>query len=220
MKSTALGLAIMVLSVLIIQFASAATLSGSIYDLELESVNSVLIEIDTTPVQRVVAQNGTYTLELPKGRYTLTARQADKDLLVQIPVIIEKEGSFVLDIVMLPSLEDIELLGDFDALELDVDEPKPTWPYVIVAIALVGIIAIRALKRKTPKVKSETSEVKKDAAKVLDIINNEGRITQRELRAKLPEMSEAKVSLIVAELEHEKKVKKIKKGRGNVIIAQ
>jgi len=44
-----------------------------------------------------------------------------------------------------------------------------------------------------------------------------GRTTQKEIRKNIG-LGEAKVSLIITELEHKKKVKRIKKGRGNIII--
>jgi len=61
-----------------------------------------------------------------------------------------------------------------------------------------------------------TSE--KELDEVIGIIKDYGgRITQKDLREKLPH-SEAKVSLIVAELEHLGRIKKFKKGRGNIIV--
>ncbi len=57
-----------------------------------------------------------------------------------------------------------------------------------------------------------------DCREVLAIMDkNGGRITQLDLRKALP-YSEAKVSLIVSDLESRGLVKKIKKGRGNVLI--
>lgn len=57
-----------------------------------------------------------------------------------------------------------------------------------------------------------------DCRDVLTIMEkNGGRITQLELRKLLP-YSEAKVSLIVSDLENRGIVKKIKKGRGNILI--
>ncbi|MGV8150973.1 MAG: helix-turn-helix transcriptional regulator [Candidatus Woesearchaeota archaeon] len=53
--------------------------------------------------------------------------------------------------------------------------------------------------------------------KALLIIKENERITQKELRKHFP-LSEAKISLIISELEHEGKIKKIKKGRGNILI--
>lgn len=58
----------------------------------------------------------------------------------------------------------------------------------------------------------------KYALEVLDALHKSGnRLTQKELREKLPH-SEAKVSLIITELESLGKIKKIKKGRGNIIV--
>ncbi|WP_440953621.1 helix-turn-helix transcriptional regulator [Methanococcoides sp. FTZ1] len=57
-----------------------------------------------------------------------------------------------------------------------------------------------------------------DLQEVLDIIRSGGgRITQKDLRSKLS-YSEAKVSLIVSDLENRGLVEKFKKGRGNIII--
>src|SRR3989344_2647515 len=47
---------------------------------------------------------------------------------------------------------------------------------------------------------------------------HDGRINQKELRKEMLYLSEAKVSLIVTELEHKGMIEKIKKGRGNVLI--
>jgi uncharacterized membrane protein len=205
---------------------SAATISGNIYDLDLEKVNNVLIEIDTSPKQTLVVPNGAYSITIPIGTYTLTAKQADQDLLFKEPLAITQEGDFVMDLVLMPSFEDIDLLSDLDALdfeingeaELELDEPYPVWPWLFVIFV---IIVIAWVKFRKPKVeKKEEDETAKEANEVLKIIKKEGRMTQRELRNKLPSMSEAKVSLILTELEHDKKIQKIKKGRGNVIIAK
>ncbi len=59
----------------------------------------------------------------------------------------------------------------------------------------------------------------KDLGEALEIIEKSGgRITQKELRGKMPQHGEAKVSLIVAELEELGLVKKFRKGRGNIIV--
>ena len=53
---------------------------------------------------------------------------------------------------------------------------------------------------------------------VLRIIKEEGgRATQRDIRKKMP-LSEAKVSLMISELESSGKIQKIKKGRGNILV--
>ena len=64
---------------------------------------------------------------------------------------------------------------------------------------------------------AQVQEMPEDLKSVVGIIQEEGgRITQKELRKKLP-YSEAKVSLMVADLEGRGMVRKIKKGRGNII---
>jgi len=65
--------------------------------------------------------------------------------------------------------------------------------------------------------KPPLEELPDDLKEVLEILKSEGgRITQKELRKRLG-YSEAKMSLIVADLERRGLVEKIKKGRGNVI---
>ena len=49
------------------------------------------------------------------------------------------------------------------------------------------------------------------------LIQEGGRTTQKGIRKQIP-LSEAKISLMIAELEHKGIVDKIKKGRGNIII--
>ena len=58
------------------------------------------------------------------------------------------------------------------------------------------------------------------AEKVLDFVKQQGgRVTQLDIRKKFPS-SEAKISLILTDLEEQGKIRKIKKGRGNIIIAK
>ena len=53
---------------------------------------------------------------------------------------------------------------------------------------------------------------------LIKIIKREGgRTTQKYIRKQIP-LSEAKISLMIAELEHKGIIEKIKKGRGNIII--
>jgi uncharacterized membrane protein len=51
----------------------------------------------------------------------------------------------------------------------------------------------------------------------LSIIKKEKRITQKDLRRQIP-LSEGKISLILTHLEYDGKIRKIKKGRGNILI--
>jgi uncharacterized membrane protein len=84
------------------------------------------------------------------------------------------------------------------------DEPKPA-PQPKVELVP---IEPSPKKEKLPKDLREVVGIMKD---------NEGRMTQKDLRKHIP-LSEAKVSLMIAELEDMGIVKKIKKGRGNILI--
>jgi uncharacterized membrane protein len=58
------------------------------------------------------------------------------------------------------------------------------------------------------------------AEDVLAFIKEEGgRVTQKDIRKKFP-LSEAKISLVVTELESKELVKRIKKGRANIVVLQ
>ena len=69
------------------------------------------------------------------------------------------------------------------------------------------------------KEKGDSENLDKYALEVLDVLRRSGnRLTQKELREKISSVGEAKISLIVSELEAAGKVKKIKQGRGNIIV--
>ena len=85
---------------------------------------------------------------------------------------------------------------------------------------VLGIIAYIIFKsKKTEESGKESGEdTEKDLNKIVEIIKEEGgRVTQKEIRKQIP-LSEAKISLMVAELGHKGVIQKIKKGRGNIII--
>ncbi len=65
----------------------------------------------------------------------------------------------------------------------------------------------------------KTAETKdNDLEQLTKIIKQEGgRTTQKDIRKQIP-LSEAKISLMITELEHKGVIEKIKKGRGNIII--
>src|SRR3989344_1087636 len=73
-------------------------------------------------------------------------------------------------------------------------------------------------KNETSEKNKIQNEMNSELSETLEILKRYGgRMTQKELREKLP-FGEAKTSLIVAELEEMGKVKKFKKGRGNIIV--
>ncbi len=226
--------------------AHAAVLEGSIYGSNLELEKDVLIEIDTTPQQKFLSKDGTYQFNLPIGKYTLTARKGFTDVEEEVSIV--KEGTFTFDIFLLDTFsEEDQLWKETDENLFDDEISANTsnsqnkwynWRYLVA-----GLIVFIALFRfgkawhkhgRLPKFrKAVMAETKKTMAQhkkeiaeepgfleqALDIIKkNDGRISQKGLRKEMLPLSEAKVSLIVTELEHKGKVEKVKKGRGNVII--
>lgn len=218
--------------------AAAATLEGSIYNSNLELETNVIVEVNTKPLQKYLSKEGEYSFELPPGKYTLTARSSD--YMVQEEVEIDSpEGTFIFDIFLLPDLMEEDELWQETEEELQVDTQGTSLaPYFIAGLILIfaayRIIKARkkfgSLRKFRKKIKAENSKTleqhKEELAqepgyieKALDIIKkHDGRISQKELRKEMLYLSEAKISLIVTELEHKGKVEKIKKGRGNVII--
>lgn len=220
----------LILILFFINLSYATTLEGTIYDLELNILNNTLVEIDTTPKQQYLAQEGVYSFQLQEGYYTLKAKKGD--LITSEKIKIAKEGSFIYDLFLLPSLEEEdEILKDTSNLVIEDTEKGfftkyPWWSYVIaLLIFLLSMIRIYLAKKKYGPLKKLKLFKKKQPeepeylSKTLKIIKkNNGRISQKELRKEMMDLSEAKISLILTELEHKNKIEKIKKGRGNVII--
>jgi len=72
--------------------------------------------------------------------------------------------------------------------------------------------------RKKQKPKHEKKELKEDLQELVKLIKKLGsRTTQKEL-VKQTGLSEAKISLMLTELEDLGKIKRIKKGRTNVVV--
>lgn len=201
----------------------AANVHGTVYDMLLEPQKNVLIEINSIPKQELVSKNGDYNFELPKGEYEIIARYTENGRLLSSAsenISIIDDGSYVLDLILIESTDEEFDLLDNPQIDIDTGEDSGNWwIYLILAVVLVIAAAISLLYLKhKPVIKDEPQ--KEDLNELIKIIKAEGgRINQRDLRKKL-NLSEAKVSLMVAELENSNKIKKIKQGRGNIIILQ
>lgn len=243
---------------------AAALIHGSIYNLELEKLEKAVVDISTSPKQRLVSADGTYAFTVEKGVYVIRAQYKENATLLTTEerVVVKEDGSYVFDLFLLPSFEaEDEILAE---TSLDVDdvliEEKRVVRYGIFAVS--GIIVLVAIylfyqfmtnperrKKKAPaseggqrekereKEKEDADEERdgkkereqaekqeeeesqdKVAENVITLLKkNDGRATQKELRKHLP-LSEAKISLVLTELESAGKIRKIKKGRGNIII--
>lgn len=215
----------------------AATLKGTIYSDQLQPVTNALIEINSFPTQRYLARDGTYIFEIPPGKYVLTTQ---KEAIISTEELeITVDGVYVYDLFLLPDFTDEEDLWNDTEQQLFEEEPGLKWwqylgIFLVIGFALYRIIRARQkygslrLFRKRMNVEQhktieqhqqELAQEPGYVEKALEIITqHDGRISQKELRKEMLYLSEAKVSLIVTELEHKGRIEKIKKGRGNVII--
>ena len=200
----------------------AATIYGSVYDISLNRVTNVILEINSTPVQRIVAVNGTYSFELPKGEYMIQFFYPDSSekMAIEELVAIGDSGEYHIDLVLYPDFSSDDVLSDSLDMVIedlsDNEEGNPLLPLVTVMIMAIGILTAYWLinRRKFPK----RTEEPDDKSKLLLLLRkNGGRMTQKELRRSFP-YSEAKISLLVAELEANGRIQKIKRGRTNILI--
>ncbi len=239
----------LIISVIIamVSGAQAAAVHGFIYswsDFE-KPLNNVIIEINTIPVQSIVATNGTYLFDgIPPGNFTIRAKYYRNNVLELSSEeeirIIEKDGKFNIDLLLFPPTDpELEYLGDIN-LTGDIVQKNETdlTPYILILI-FVLILMVAALglfyfsgKKKLPalEIADEIQELPvvmherkhlPDDLKDLNamILKKGGRVTQKDLRAEM-KCSEAKVSLMLDDLEDRGYIKKIKKGRSNIIIAE
>jgi len=206
---------------------NGATIHGTIYDSDIEILEGGVITINTIPEQTAVALDGSYSFEVNIGSYLVKFEYFENNDLIYFfeeEISIIEDGDYLMDVILLPDLND-----DLTEDNLDILNPYEENNHILVRIGvliiLLGLIYIfyifwKKLNgnfwKKISKQK-KTSLEEDDIEKVLDFITQEGgRTTQKDIRRKLL-LSEAKASLILTELEHDKKIRRIKKGRGNII---
>lgn len=196
----------------LLPLANAALIQGVVYDIVLEPTDA-LVSINTQPRQTMVARNGSYYFTVPKGNYVLEAEFGDDWVSQNVSIV--SEGTFNIDLVLFPEL------GFDEVLLEEVNEPEVAeinWlqkgiaGLVLIVLGVVVYFAVVFIRKRKSSVLDE------DLIKVLEFLKeNDGRVTQKELREQFP-VSEAKVSLMISDLESKGLVRKIKKGRGNIIV--
>tara|TARA_Y100000310_G_scaffold204402_1_gene204660 strand:- start:114 stop:803 length:690 start_codon:yes stop_codon:yes gene_type:complete len=215
---------------LLVGVSSGATIYGEIYAWDTLEEIGAIVEIDSVPKQVMVVDEGEeYSFELSEGSYILTAVSTDGLYYTNETIEIEGEGDSVIHLILWYSdgfFDDLVENDTIDEDDFDFGEEEAGFDYVLLVLILivfgVGVLFFYYLKRRKPseeKLEKEVLESDEDMDKVLGIIKeSKGRITQKEVRKKMMPLSEAKVSLLITELEDKGMVKRIKKGRGNVII--
>lgn len=213
-----------------------------------EAIDVAVVQVNTTPIQKSVTANGSYAFYVPAGDYALMAeaRGPTGPMSAQENITVPSTGDFVIDLLLFPA-DDLAILRDLnESLPETVDEGAsdgqwwalPALAGLAAAVLLIGGGAYLVLKythsrSRTPQepmtavtgatpvpvsIDSTGRVLRQDCKDVMAAIaKNGGRMTQLDLRKTLP-YSEAKISLIVSELEDAGLLRKIKKGRGNVLI--
>lgn len=207
----------------------AAVIQGTIYDSSLNKVNNVVVEINTKPLQKIVAENSHYKLNVPKGNYTIFARNIENNEIVKENIVIVDDGEYNIDLFLFPNLDEEDISNETGLPVEDIKfyesyYAKDNTKLYLIGVGVLILFLILYLKYKpnkeikVPVEKPTFEEEKEDLQKVIEVIkNSDGRITQKDLRKHIP-LSEAKISLMIAELEAKGKIQKIKKGRGNILI--
>ncbi len=200
----------------IISLAQSAIIKGNVYSWELNKI-SAIVEINTTPKQRIVAVNGSYEFSVPTGIYLIEAYSTDRELSCSETIVITSNGTYILDLILFPTLKYNEL--NFTEPSFEIDEGNQailmTASILTILAAVTAVLGIIMVKKKprTP----DSSELPEDLTQILKILKESGgRATQKELREKTG-WSEAKLSLVLTDLERRGLIEKYKKGRGNVI---
>ena len=217
-------------------------------DLE-KPLKNVIVEIEenATRVQYKVSSDGAYSFDISPGNYVLKAKYYINNILEfsgeEKLQIYRPDDSRNLDLLLFPPIDsDYEYLGDINLTgELEPKDPLVSnyiaVIFVVLLIAIIFLLFFWKKKRKpvipeqeeipsepptnvTKPIENMTRELPDDLHELYDLILQKGgRTTQKEIR-KYAKYGEAKVSLMLADLEDRGLIKKIKKGRSNIIIAE
>jgi len=202
-------------------YCEAVKVEGKLYNKNFELLKNVVVEINTNPKQTFISKDGYYSFTMTSGRYSLIAYYKDKNnsvLYNMVEVMLPSAGTYNVDIFV-----DQPYIGIDVPTQLTEKKIFSILPYVLMIVIFFFVLIVSVLvyflirkrKHRQPSASEEKSDIEEF---ILAIKESGGRITQKELRIKFPKYSEAKVSLVVTELESKGRVEKIKKGRGNVII--
>ncbi len=221
---------------------AGATVYGEVYDSDsLGLAKNILVQINTRPVQKIFSKTGNYSFEAGPGNYVIRVLALDGVVLAEENISIAGEGRFEHDILLFLSPDFWEDLIEEPTVE-EVSLPENSFPavYLLAAAFIVATtlaIAYLALKKTGRKPSKPVKPVKKhekrekkvqtqfqaplfltrEARELFEKIRAAGGVTtQKDLRREMP-FSEGKVSLLITELEDAGLVKRIKRGRANVV---
>jgi len=213
---------------LVIGAAQAATIHGSVYDFYLDEVENGKAVITTEPKQQQVLADSSYSFEVEAGEYDLFVYKLENGeitMAAKETLIVSKDGTYNVDVILFPYFEEQNIIQESQDLFQERNELNLNlWPiwllFVGSLVVLTGLmfLAFVKLKKLKPVVMPREEKLGGELEKIVDYLKKEGgRATQKDIRKEFP-LSEGKISLMISELEEKEIVKRIKKGRGNIIV--
>ncbi len=193
---------------LLASLCSAAFVHGDIYSGDLQKLNRTVIRVDGPFSYQLVTDRANYSIYLPEGDYRISASVSDG------------YGN-----TALYAEEAVKVGSDDQRMDLVL---RPAWrmeyTFALLAFVIVACAFLWARRQGgIPRPHHEAPAARKavepdeDAKAVLRALDGfEGRATQKELKEALG-FSDAKLSLILSELESLGSIRKFKSGRGNII---
>lgn len=201
----------------------AAYIHGNIYDVsDFTIIKDCVLEVNSTSPIKKVLSSGTYDIEVKEGCYTLHIvcyEQGIKTKEGNASLCLKEKDNITYDILVFPVIiDDVENMilhenfSDVNQYVFYTSSFNFNYIYLLF-VAIIPIIAYYLYRRrKLHKILTDDS-----MKMLLKILKKEQRINQKDL-VKAMRLSDAKISLMITELEREGIVKKIKKGRSNIII--
>lgn len=221
-------LLIMVVAIFSIGFCA---LFGDIYEGDnLTKIDQVLLKIEGgANTQFLTSKN--YSINIPNGTYKITAthfRDGKIDYITKEEINFDG-GERKFDLVLIPvelyQLTPVTNESNNQPTPKPVEEKQPNNELIYLAVGGVLLIAagiIWKLKNKSPRGQANAdiennTPLNKELREMINIINeNSGTMYQKELREIL-NYSEAKMSISISELEKRGQIKRVRKGRDNLI---
>lgn len=206
-----------ILALVICIISSAAFVHGDIVKSQSDPSNKTLIRIEGKFTYQMITNSSNYSIFLPDGEYSLNSYGIDQ------------HGEITSSVS-----NKLNIGADDQRIDILLKKNDNFTLYFLSGIVILAVIALSYVymkKNSSPKPQiveeeiieeTQLAEIKKEeldeeAKKVIAVIeSNDKRITQKELRETLG-FSEAKLSLILSELESIGVVKKFKRGRGNIV---
>lgn len=207
----------------------AATLQGNVYSADsFDAVQGAMVKLEGASTYQAFSSDGTYSMEVAPGVYNISATYYENGSLkgyAKDEIVVGVEGASY-DIVLF-SPDEFEGVEGFGIGEIDENIPegqKEDWTVwiggLVLLIAVVAAGAYFFLLKKKGKNLPEAEkkrELDEEEKKVIEILkNSEGMRNQKELREIL-KCTDTKISLLISSLEAQGYVKRIKKGRENIV---